>query len=100
MNITSENFDAEVINSDKPVVVDFNATWCPPCQALHPILEELANESDNYKVVFIDVDEDPILATEYRVSSIPCLVFFKNGEEYDRRVGLLPKKRIKKILEA
>lgn len=100
MDITSENFDAEVINSDKPVVVDFNATWCAPCQALHPILEELANESDDYKVVFIDVDEDPILATEYRVSSIPCLVFFKNGEEYDRRVGLLPKKRIKKILEA
>ena len=99
MNITSEEFDKEVLSSDKPVVVDFNATWCPPCQALHPILEELSDESDEYKVVFVDIDEDPILATEYHVSSIPCLVFFKNGEEYERRVGLVPKKRIKKILE-
>ncbi len=94
---TSENFEAEVLKASEPVLVDFNATWCPPCQALHPILEEMA---DDYKIVTVDVDEEDILATQYDVSTIPCLVFFRDGKEYDRRVGLQPKKRLMKILES
>ena len=94
----SENFETEVIKAAGPVLVDFNATWCPPCRALEPTLEELADEG--YKVVSVDVDAEAALAASYDVSSIPCLVFFKDGAEYDRRVGLQPKKRLIKILEA
>lgn len=94
---TSGNFEAVVLKASGPVLVDFNATWCPPCQALHPILEEMA---DDYKIVTVDVDEEDILAAQYDVSTIPCLVFFRDGKEYDRRVGLQPKKRLMKILES
>ena len=96
---TADNFEAEVLDAKVPVLVDFNATWCPPCQALHPILDELAEESDAYKIVTVDVDDEATLAGAYGVSSIPCLVFFRDGKEYDRRVGLQPKKRLIKILE-
>lgn len=95
---TKDNFEKEVIKSDKPVLVDFNATWCPPCQALHPILEEMAEESDDYKIVSVDIDDEDVLAEQYEVSSIPCLVVFKDGEEVDRKVGLQPKKRLIKML--
>jgi len=94
----SENFETEVIKADGPVLVDFNATWCPPCRALEPTLEELGEEG--YKIVSVDVDAEAALAAEFGVSSIPCLVFFRGGVEYDRRVGLQPKKRLIKILEA
>lgn len=96
---TSENFEKEVLKSDKPVLVDFNATWCPPCQALHPILEEMAEESDDYKIIAIDIDDNDDLAERYEVSGIPCLVVFKDGEEVNRKVGLQPKKRLIKMLE-
>lgn len=95
---TKDNFEKEVIKSDKPVLVDFNATWCPPCQALHPILEEMAEESDDYKIVSVDIDDEDALAEQYEVSSIPCLVVFKDGEEVDRKIGLQPKKRLIKML--
>ena len=94
---TTENFKQEVLESDIPVLVDFNASWCPPCRALHPTLEVMANSAD-YKIVTVDVDEQKALSVEYQVSSIPCLVVFKNGEETDRRVGLQPRKRIEKML--
>lgn len=93
---TSDNFESEVLKSDKPVLVDFNATWCPPCQAMHPIVEEIAND---YKVVTVDIDDQDTLAEEYEVSSIPCFVVFKDGAEVDRRVGMQPKKRLIKMLE-
>lgn len=93
---TSDNFESEVLKSDKPVLVDFNATWCPPCQAMHPIVEEIAND---YKVVTVDIDDQDMLAEEYEVSSIPCFVVFKDGAEVDRRVGMQPKKRLIKMLE-
>lgn len=95
---TQDNFEAEVLKADKPVLVDFNATWCPPCQALHPILEKIADERDDIKIVTVDIDEESLLAEDYGVSTIPCLVFFRDGAEYDRRVGLQPEKRILKIL--
>ncbi len=94
---TSENFEQEVLKSSVPVLVDFNATWCPPCQALHPTLEAMSDSSD-YKIVTVDVDEEPELAANHDVSSIPCLVFYRDGQEYDRRVGLQPRKRLEKIL--
>ena len=95
---TQDNFEAEVLKADRPVLVDFNATWCPPCQALHPILEKIADERDDVKIVTVDIDEESLLAEDYGVSTIPCLVFFRDGDEYDRRVGLQPEKRILKIL--
>ena len=93
---TKDNFEAEVLKSDRPVLVDFNATWCPPCQAMHPIVEELA---DKYKVVAVDIDDQDELAEEYEVSGIPCFVAFKDGEEIDRHVGMQSKKRLIKMLE-
>lgn len=95
---TSENFEKEVLNSEVPVLVDFNATWCPPCQALHPILEEMAADSDDYKIVTVDVDAECALAAAHDVASIPCIVIYKDGQETDRRVGLQPRKRLEKIL--
>ena len=95
---TSENFTNEVLKSSVPVLVDFNASWCPPCQALHPILEELAEGDGEYKIVAVDIDDQPDLADQYEVSSIPCVVIFKNGEETARKVGLQSKKRLIKML--
>jgi thioredoxin 1 len=95
---TEENFQKEVLEAKVPVLVDFNATWCPPCQALHPILEELAEEGGDFKIVSVDIDDQDELAEEYEVSSIPCLVVFNGGEETDRKVGLQPKKRLQKML--
>ena len=93
---TADNFEQEVLKSDAPVLVDFNASWCPPCQAMHPILEELAEE---YKVVAVDIEDEEQLARAYEVSGIPCFVLFKDGEEIDRRVGMQSKKRLIKMLE-
>ena len=95
---TKDNFDAEVLQSDVPVLVDFNATWCPPCQALHPILEEMAENANGYKIVTVDIDDEEELAEKYEVSSIPCLVAFKDGEETDREVGLKPKSKLLKMV--
>ncbi|MCR5572153.1 MAG: thioredoxin [Candidatus Saccharibacteria bacterium] len=96
---TKGNFAKEVLKNKKPVLVDFNAEWCPPCQALHPILEELAEERDDFQIVTVDIDDNEELAEEYQISSIPCLIAFKDGEEIDRRIGLQPKKRLIKMLE-
>lgn len=95
---TKENFTKEVLKNKKPVLVDFNAEWCPPCQALHPILEELSEEQDDFQIVTVDIDEYSDLAEEYNVSSIPCLVVFKDGEEVDRRLGMQSKKRLLKMV--
>ena len=95
---TKENFAEKVLKTKKPVLVDFNAEWCPPCQALHPILEELAEELGDFLIVTVDIDENPDLAEEYEVSSIPCVMVFKDGKEVDRRVGLQPKKRLIKMV--
>jgi thioredoxin 1 len=98
INGTSENFQKEVLESELPVLVDFNATWCPPCQALHPILEEIADEGGDFKIVAVDIDEESELADKYDVSSIPCLIVFDGGEEVDRKIGLQSKKRLLKML--
>ena len=98
INGTNDNFQKEVLESTLPVLVDFNAVWCPPCQALHPILEEIADEGGDFKIVAVDIDEESELAENYNVSSIPCLILFEGGEEVDRKIGLQPKKRLLKML--
>ncbi|MCF2613006.1 MULTISPECIES: thioredoxin [Fusobacterium] len=91
LNITKENFNEEVLNSKGLVLVDFWATWCGPCRALGPILEDFANEYTNVKVGKINVDEQPELASQFRVMSIPTLLLFKDGEVVKKSVGLLSK---------
>ena len=86
--VTKETFSAEVLNAGKSVLADFNADWCGPCQALKPILERLADAHGEYKFVSINIDDEPDLAEEYGVASIPCLVIFKNGAEAARSIGL------------
>ena len=98
INVTKDNFESEVLKSDVPVLADFNAGWCGPCRAMKPMLEELS-ESAAYRIVSIDIDEEDELAEEYDVSSIPCLVVFKGGEEVNRSVGLIPKDAIAALVE-
>jgi thioredoxin 1 len=89
-----DNFENEVLKSDKKVLVDFNATWCGPCRMLGPVLEEISKENDKVQIVSIDVDDNEELASNYRVSSIPCLVLFENGKEVNRSIGFKPKDEI------
>ena len=99
ITVNKDNFEAEVLKSEVPVLVDFNATWCGPCRAMKPILEELSEETTAYRIAAIDIDENIDLAEEYEVSSIPCLVLFKGGEEVNRSVGLIPKDAIVELAE-
>ena len=80
------------------VLVDFNADWCGPCQMLKPTIEEFADENDEVKVVSVNIDDEDLLAEKYSVSSIPCLVYFKDGKEVERSVGLVPKDRIESLV--
>lgn len=98
IEVNSENFEKEVINSSVPVLADFNAQWCGPCKMLKPILDEIAAERSDCKVVSIDVDEEMELAMQFGVSSIPCIVAFKDGKEAGRSVGLIPKEKIEELL--
>lgn len=91
LEVKSESFEKEVLESEKPVVLDLFATWCGPCKMLRPVIEELSEEHPEVKFVSVDVDEEAEIAIRYGVSSIPCLVFLKNGEEVGRSVGFRPK---------
>ncbi len=94
---TTATFENEVLKSDKPVLVDFNADWCGPCQMLKPTIEQLSDERDDVKFVSVNIDENDDLAYDYNVSSIPCLVLFRDGTETKRSVGLKPKSEIIKM---
>jgi thioredoxin 1 len=98
---TDANFEAEVINSDKLTVVDFWAPWCGPCIALGPTIEALATEYDGKaNIGKINVDENPNISMQYGITSIPCIIFLKNGEVVDKQLGAVPKSVIeKKIVE-
>lgn len=87
LHLTKENFEQEVLQSKEPVLVDFWATWCGPCQMVGPIVEEVAEEATNAKVCKVEVDDQPELARQYRVMSIPTLMVFKDGQVVKREVG-------------
>nr|WP_297883823.1 thioredoxin [uncultured Blautia sp.] len=97
ITLTTQNFEAEVLKSEKPVLVDFWATWCGPCMRQAPIVEELAAEG--YSVGKVDVDQQPDLAGQYGVMSIPTLIVFKGGKEVHRVVGLTAKNDLKRLLD-
>lgn len=97
--LTKDNFESEVINSDKPVLIDFWATWCGPCKMFAPTVEEFANEHDDVVVGKVDIDNEPELATKYGVMSIPTAVLFKNGEPVSKSVGLVPKSKLEEMIK-
>ncbi|MEI7905709.1 MAG: thioredoxin [Candidatus Firestonebacteria bacterium] len=98
---TDANFDAEVLKSKTPVLVDFWAEWCGPCRMLGPTIEELAKEyAGKVKVGKVNVDENPGIASKYSIRSIPTVMIFKNGTILDQMVGVQPKEAIKKKIES
>ena len=100
MEITTDNFEQEVLNSDVPVMIDFWATWCMPCKMLAPVIEELAEEANGaYKVGKIDVDRSPSLAAQFGVMSIPTVIVFKNGKAAEKSVGVVPKNQLEAMLK-
>ena len=88
ITITSENFNSEVINSDKPVLLDFWAEWCGPCRMLGPVLAEFAEKHDDVKVGKVNVDQQPALAAAFGIMSIPTLILFRDGKPAAQRIGL------------
>ena len=99
LNITKDTFQKEVLESDKPVIVDFWATWCGPCRMLGPTIAELAEEHPEIKVCKVNVDDEPDLAQEYGVMSIPFVASFKAGQLHKSSVGVQPKEAILGLLD-
>jgi thioredoxin 1 len=99
-DVTDANFQAEVLESDQPVLVDFWAPWCGPCRVVHPILEEMSAErGEELRIVSLNVDDNQGTAARYEVLSIPTLILFRDGAEAKRVIGALPKKRLEAELE-
>lgn len=98
LEVNEQNFEDEVLNSQKPVLVDFYATWCGPCRMLRPILEELAEGKNSVKFVSVDVDEANELAGKYGIQSIPCVILFNGGKEVGRNIGFRPKEDFEELL--
>jgi thioredoxin 1 len=97
---TDDNFEGEVLKSDKPVLIDFWAPWCGPCKAIGPIVEELAGQfKDSVKVMKLNVDENQKTASDYGVRSIPTLILFKEGKVLDTLIGLVPKTRLEEFVK-
>ena len=94
LKITNDNFEKEVLNSDKTSIIDFYADWCGPCKMMSPVIDKIAEENDNIKVGKINVDDAQDIAIKYNVMSIPTIIIFKNGIEYKRFVGVTSKSEI------
>ena len=99
LKITAQNFEQEVLQSDKPVLVDFYADWCGPCKMMAPVIEEIAEEADDIKVGKLNIDNEMEIAQKYGVMSIPTLIVFKNGEEVKRDLGAKLKKAVLDMLK-
>jgi thioredoxin 1 len=99
IKVTKLNFESEVIKSEKPVLIDFFATWCGPCKTVSPIIDEIAEENPSFKVVKVDVDEQPELARDFGVMSIPTLVVVKDGKVVKKTTGARPKDAILALIE-
>lgn len=98
INLTKDNFNKEVLNSDKPVLIDFFAGWCGPCRMLSPVVDEIANEKEDIKVCKVNVDEERELARLFQISSIPTLAVIKDGNVVGGVVGVRSKREILKML--
>ncbi|MGZ4276761.1 MAG: thioredoxin [Solirubrobacteraceae bacterium] len=98
-DVTDTNFQAEVLESDEPVLVDFWAPWCGPCRVVGPVLEEIASERDDLRIVKLNVDDNQQTAATFEVLSIPTLILFKNGQVAKKVIGAYPKKRLEAELE-
>jgi thioredoxin 1 len=94
------NFESEVLKSDVPVLVDFSATWCQPCRAIAPFVNQLAGEYDGrVKVTTLDIDESPGTATRFQIRGVPTLLMFKNGQQVGQQVGAVPKVKIQALMD-
>ena len=98
-NVSDTNFTAEVLESEQPVLVDFWAPWCGPCRVVAPVLEEIANERQDLRIVKLNVDENQQTAAQYGVMSIPTMIVFKNGQPAKTIVGAYPKRKLEQELE-
>ena len=99
LHVDQSSFEQEVLRSDKPVLVDFFATWCGPCKMLGPTIEEVEAERSDIKVVKVDIDECPRIANQYRISAVPSVFVFRNGKVAAQTMGVRPKEQIYQLID-